>query len=116
MLNKYKDAAKNQVSDIEAKVSELEKLVQEPFDDKKEMAYHLHAVMIHDGYAEQGHYYSYVFDRFLDHWWKFDDHRVSKASESQVMKDALGGFNDKSACNLFYISQKVADSMTHCMF
>jgi ubiquitin carboxyl-terminal hydrolase 25/28 len=115
-LNKYKDAAKNQVSDIEAKVKELEDLVQEPYASKTERQYHLHAIMIHDGYAEQGHYYSYLFDRYLQQWWKFDDHRVSQVCEEQVMRDARGGYKDKSACNLFYVNQKIADSMDHCLF
>jgi hypothetical protein len=40
------------VSDIEAKVIELEALIQEPYEKKKERPYHLHAVLIHDGIAE----------------------------------------------------------------
>ena len=104
------------MSDIEAKVIELEALIQEPYEEKKERPYHLHAVLIHDGIAEQGHYYSYVYDRFLKHWWKFDDHRVSKVSEAQVEREARGGFNEKSACNLFYISETIADSMNQSLF
>ena len=65
--------------------------------------------MIHDGLAENGHYYSYVFDRSQSVWWKLDDHRVSKASEEDVMKEALGGDGYKSACNLFYMSKHIAD-------
>ena len=65
--------------------------------------------MIHDGLAENGHYYVYVYDRVVGHWWKLDDHRCSKADEETVMKEALGGEGYKSACNLFYISKKVAD-------
>ena len=44
--------------------------------------------MIHDGLAENGHYYSYVFDRSQKIWWKLDDHRVSKATEEQVKGDS----------------------------
>ena len=60
--------------------------------------------MIHDGLAENGHYYSYIFDRTLNQWWKLDDHRVTKADEAELMKEAFGGEGYKSACNLFYVS------------
>ena len=63
--------------------------------------------MIHDGLAENGHYYSYIFDRVLGHWWKLDDHRVTKADEAELMAEAFGGEGYKSACNLFYISKTV---------
>jgi hypothetical protein len=64
--------------------------------------------MIHDGLAENGHYYSYVYDRVLKVWWKLDDHRVSQVEEETVMKEAFGGEGYKSACNLFYISEHVS--------
>ena len=64
--------------------------------------------MIHDGLAENGHYYSYIYDRVLKVWWKLDDHRVSQVEEETVMKEAFGGEGYKSACNLFYISAHVS--------
>lgn len=67
--------------------------------------------MIHDGLAENGHYYSYVYDRSLNTWWKLNDHRVSKESEENVMKEAFGGEGYKSACNLVYISQAIAEQI-----
>lgn len=69
----------------------------------------MHAIMIHDGVAENGHYYSYVYDRFQKVWWKLDDHRVSRAAVEDVMREALGGDGYKSACNLFYMSSHIAD-------
>lgn len=83
--------------------------MEKPYIKEQERPYFLHAIMIHDGLAENGHYYSYVFDRSQKTWWKLDDHRVSKATEEQVMKEALGGDGYKSACNLFYMSKHIAD-------
>jgi hypothetical protein len=65
--------------------------------------------MIHDGLAENGHYYSYVYDRVVRAWWKLDDHRVSRVDEATVMAEAYGGEGYKSACNLFYISAHVSE-------
>ena len=65
--------------------------------------------MIHDGLAENGHYYTYVYDRSQKVWWKLDDNRVSQADIKDVMREALGGDGYKSACNLFYMSKHIAD-------
>ena len=36
--------------------------MEQPFIANKEFPYHLHAIMIHDGLAENGHYYTYIRD------------------------------------------------------
>lgn len=63
--------------------------------------------MIHDGLAENGHYYVYVYEQKMDVWWRLDDHRVSVQDEETVFKEAFGGMGYKSACNLFYISSHI---------
>ena len=68
--------------------------------------------MIHDGMANNGHYYSYIYDRVLKCWWLLNDHQSSLVDEEIVFKEALGdpkGY--KSACNLFYISKAIADQI-----
>ncbi|MFN9898064.1 MAG: hypothetical protein ACK55Z_04550 [bacterium] len=73
---------------------------------EKESPYYLHAILIHDGLAENGHYYSYVFDRVKKCWLCFNDHTVTQVEEELVMKEALGNSQGyKSACNLIYISR-----------
>lgn len=62
--------------------------------------------------AENGHYYSYIYDRFEKVWWQLNDHNCFKVDEQQVFDDAYGdpkGY--KSACNLFYISKVISDKM-----
>lgn len=61
-----------------------------------------------------GHYYSYVFDRVEKQWWCLNDHLATKVEEELVMKEALGGEQKsyKSACNLIYISNHIADQIT----
>ena len=66
--------------------------------------------MIHDGMAENGHYYSYIYDRLQKLWWRFDDHKVSVVDETIVMEEALGNQKGyKSACNLFYINNHITE-------
>lgn len=94
---------------LEGKIKKLEQILEKPYVKEQERPYYLHAIMIHDGVAENGHYYSYIYDRFQKVWWKLDDHRVSQANVEDVMKEALGGDGYKSACNLFYMSRHIAD-------
>jgi ubiquitin carboxyl-terminal hydrolase 25/28 len=50
----------------------------------------LHAIIIHDGLANNGHYTSFTYDRKNKVWWKANDHKIKMVSEDIVMADALG--------------------------
>lgn len=87
----------------------MEQILKQPYTQEKERPYHLHAIMIHDGLAENGHYYTFVYDRAQKVWWKMNDHNVSQESEETVLKEAFGGQGYKSACNVIYISKHISD-------
>ena len=59
-------------------------MLQNPYVESKEVAYYLHAIIIHDGLADNGHYYTYVYERAMNKWWKLDDHKVDGADEQIV--------------------------------
>ena len=67
----------------------------------------MHAVVIHDGSAESGHYYSYIRDLASDKWRCFNDHRVTEVSLEQVLVESAGG-STKSAIWVSYMSAKEA--------
>ena len=50
--------------------------------------------MIHEGAADSGHYYAYIFNPIKNKWYKFNDIHVSEVNEDKVFKDAYG-FNIK---------------------
>jgi len=61
--------------------------------------------MIHDGMADNGHYYTYLYNRVERIWYKLEDHKASIVDEAIVMEEALGNSKMyKSACNLFYVN------------
>jgi ubiquitin carboxyl-terminal hydrolase 25/28 len=62
---------------------------------------------VHDGQAESGHYYSFIFDRVQSIWWRFNDHSVTMESEDVVMRESIGGQKGsfKSAYMLIYTNQ-----------
>jgi ubiquitin carboxyl-terminal hydrolase 25/28 len=94
---------------LEGKISKLEKVLKQPYLDLNDRPYYLHGILIHDGLADNGHYYSYIYERTQKRWWKMNDHRVEMEQEEVVMKEAHGGEGYKSACNLIYISEHVKD-------
>lgn len=95
------------------KINELETLVENAFKDFCKQPYHLHAILVHDGSAESGHYYSFVFDREKKQWFKFNDHLVSPVDEEQVMKESEGGQlnSHKVAYMLIYINEFIVQSV-----
>ena len=50
----------------------------------------LQSILIHEGGAESGHYYSYSYDLDAKTWRKYNDINVSEEEEEQVMKLARG--------------------------
>jgi ubiquitin carboxyl-terminal hydrolase 25 len=97
---------------LKRKINELEKQCEQPYVKNKERPYQLHAIMIHDGLAENGHYYTYVYDRIQKCWWQLNDHKSFQVEEEQVFREALGDSKKyKSACNLFYISKQIAEQI-----
>ena len=69
--------------------------------------------MVHDGLAESGHYYSFIFDRKTKCWWRFSDHSVSMETEDIVFKESVGGqsTSHKTAYSLIYVNQYIADQI-----
>ena len=53
----------------------------------QEVTYDLHSVVIHDGSAQQGHFYSYIYDFNQNVWRKYNDIHVKTVSEEEVLKD-----------------------------
>lgn len=83
--------------------------VENAYRDYCKQPYHLHAILVHDGSAESGHYYSFIFDQKQKRWWRFNDHSVSMELEDVVMREAVGGQQDsnKAAYMLIYANQFV---------
>lgn len=53
--------------------------------------YHLHGVLVHSGDLHGGHYFSFIRPEPDSGWFKFDDDRVTRATEKEVFEDNFGG-------------------------
>lgn len=66
--------------------------------------YHLYSILIHEGRADSGHYYSYTYDIQSKTWRKYNDINISEESAAQVLAEARG-INYTSAYYLVYSQQ-----------
>lgn len=75
--------------------------------------YHLHSICVHDGGAESGHYFAYIYDRQQKKWRKYNDIRVMDVTEEEVFKQAEGGDSWASASWVVYVQDEIAKTLDH---
>ena len=68
--------------------------------------YRLHAVLVHEGQANAGHYWAYIYDPHQRCWMKYNDISVTKSSWEELVRDSFGGYRNASAYCLMYINDK----------
>lgn len=71
-----------------------------------QVPYRLHAVLVHEGQANAGHYWAYIYDRHHQRWMKYNDIAVTKSSWEELVRDSFGGYRNASAYCLMYIDDK----------
>lgn len=79
----------------------------------KKRPYHLHSICVHDGNANSGHYYSFIYDRFNKKWRKYNDIRVTDVEEADVFKESEGGNSWQTAQWLVYIDEELAGKLNN---
>jgi len=72
--------------------------------------YGLHAVLVHEGQALSGHYWSYVYNVQNRLWVKFNDIRVTESSWEEVVRESEGGLGTASAYCLIYLQFSQSNS------
>lgn len=76
------------------------------FNVLSQVPYRLHAVLVHEGQANAGHYWAYIYDPRQQCWMKYNDITVSKSSWEELVRDSFGGYRNASAYCLMYIDDK----------
>ncbi|KAK2504676.1 hypothetical protein MC885_017907 [Smutsia gigantea] len=67
-----------------------------------QVPYRLHAVLVHEGQANAGHYWAYVYDQPRQVWLKYNDTSVTESSWEELERDSYGGLRNVSAYCLMY--------------
>lgn len=68
----------------------VEQQISASYESLKLNPYHLHAILVHEGSGDSGHYYAFIFDRKDHKWYRFNDYKISEESEAQVWEESFG--------------------------
>jgi len=110
---KYKESLENKIEDLKKTISAIKNTIDTLWGKLNKHKYHLVSVLVHDGHAGSGHYYSFNREPYNDTWKKFNDFNVSEEKEEIVMTESLGGYENASAYSLVYISDEAAKEEIH---
>jgi ubiquitin carboxyl-terminal hydrolase 7 len=69
----------------------LQEFLAEPDPSNVKQFYHLHAVLVHSGSVDGGHYCAFIRPTRDNKWFKFDDDKVIPVTLKEVMEDNFGG-------------------------
>lgn len=54
--------------------------------------YHLHAILVHNGGLNSGHYYCFIRPEIDENWYKFNDSIVTQVSKTTAFNTGMGGY------------------------
>ncbi|XP_054853352.1 ubiquitin carboxyl-terminal hydrolase 28 isoform X3 [Eublepharis macularius] len=106
-LQRWKDEVEQDIQGLRNSIALLAQSVELMYADPSlhQVPYHLHAVLVHEGQANAGHYWAYIYNQPRKSWLKYNDISVTEASWEEVERDSFGGLKNASAYCLMYISE-----------
>ncbi|CAL9685967.1 unnamed protein product [Knipowitschia caucasica] len=107
-LHRWRSEVENDTHDLQGSITRLHRTIEMMYADKSMMQvpYRLHAVLVHEGQANAGHYWAYIYDPHQRCWMKYNDISVTKSSWEELVRDSFGGYRNASAYCLMYINDK----------
>ena len=98
MLASYKASIERKQLALAQQIQEKEDQVRTAFGDYCNIPYYLHAILIHDGTAESGHYYSFIREHKAadkqgaeEKWYEFNDNVVRDFDVADLPNECFGG-------------------------
>jgi ubiquitin C-terminal hydrolase len=87
-------------------------MTEEIYDvpELKQHPYMLHSILMHEGTAGQGHYFTYIIDPEHNKWWKYSDYKVEEVPTEEVIENAVGGTGPISAYCFFYVRPDIINA------
>ncbi|XP_026038161.1 ubiquitin carboxyl-terminal hydrolase 25 isoform X5 [Astatotilapia calliptera] len=107
-LHRWRSEVENDTRDLQGSITRIHRTIELMYSDKSMMQvpYRLHAVLVHEGQANAGHYWAYIYDPHQRCWMKYNDISVTKSSWEELVRDSFGGYRNASAYCLMYINDK----------
>ncbi|XP_040431928.1 ubiquitin carboxyl-terminal hydrolase 25 isoform X3 [Cygnus olor] len=107
-LHRWRTEVENDTRDLQESIARIHRTIELMYSDKTmvQVPYRLHAVLVHEGQANAGHYWAYIYDHHQNRWMKYNDISVTKSTWEELERDSFGGYRNASAYCLMYINDK----------
>lgn len=104
------EAIHNKINSLKSELATCYSEIEAVYDipEMREYPYFLHAILVHTGNADAGHYFTYIFDRVMNVWRKYSDIDITVVDKDEVFENSLGGKGHVSAYCLVYIDETTA--------
>ncbi|KAJ2998671.1 ubiquitin-specific protease ubp2 [Globomyces sp. JEL0801] len=107
------DELQNQLLETMLKITSLTNSKLQMFEDMNTEEYMLYGAFFHQGDANFGHYWQFLYDVHQKRWLKFNDSLVTEVPESQVFEDTTG--KTYNTYTLIYIKSGQLETLTRPM-
>ncbi|KAM3830918.1 ubiquitin carboxyl-terminal hydrolase 28 isoform 4-T4 [Vipera latastei] len=108
-LQQWREEVEQDMEDLKTSMLTLSESMDHVYADPQlcQVPYHLHAVLVHEGQANAGHYWAYIYSLPQKTWLKYNDIAVTESSWEELERDSFGGLKNASAYCLIYVSKKL---------
>ncbi|KAM5246367.1 ubiquitin carboxyl-terminal hydrolase 28 isoform 5-T5 [Ctenodactylus gundi] len=108
-LQRWRSEIEQDIQDLKNCIASTTETIEEMYCDPllRQVPYRLHAVLVHEGQANAGHYWAYIYNQPRQIWLKYNDISVTESSWEELERDSYGGLRNVSAYCLMYINDKL---------
>ncbi|NWV87445.1 UBP28 hydrolase, partial [Machaerirhynchus nigripectus] len=109
-LQRWRNEIEQDVQDLKESIARINLSIEQMYCDPllQQVPYRLHAVLVHEGQANAGHYWAFIYDQPQKRWLKYNDIWVTESSWEELERESFGGLRNASAYCLMYISEQVS--------
>nr|XP_055160748.1 ubiquitin carboxyl-terminal hydrolase 28 isoform X6 [Nyctereutes procyonoides] len=108
-LQRWRSEIEQDIQDLKNCIASTTRTIEQMYCDPllRQVPYRLHAVLVHEGQANAGHYWAYIYNQPRQVWLKYNDISVTESSWEELERDSYGGLRNVSAYCLMYINDKL---------
>ncbi|NXH14677.1 UBP28 hydrolase, partial [Bucco capensis] len=109
-LQRWRNEIEQDMQDLKESVARINLSVEQMYCDPvlQQVPYRLHAVLVHQGQANAGHYWAFIYNQPRKTWLRYNDISVTESSWEELERDSFGGLKNASAYCLMYVSEKAS--------
>ncbi|XP_045139561.1 ubiquitin carboxyl-terminal hydrolase 28 isoform X2 [Echinops telfairi] len=108
-LQRWRSEIEQDIQDLKNCIESATRTIEQMYCDPllRQVPYRLHAVLVHEGQANAGHYWAYIYNQPRQIWLKYNDISVTESSWEELERDSYGGLRNVSAYCLMYINDQL---------